>query len=162
MNIQHPEQKEWLQDADGAHREYTGRSTMRPSAGRWTRVDRGGRIRAIPARPLRGPQAVLESRVARPRMAILDEVLERAANDERARGRHRDGPPRTPEGARQHRRQEHGPALLASSRATSTRLPSRAPATSSITSARADVTTIVRRAMRSSLASPSIPATSRP
>ena len=117
MNIQVPEQKRWLQQR------------MEPEANNWP-LDRetrvrilralidGRRVRALPALPLRGPEA-LRARRRRNRARDSGRNAGARRRPQRARNRDRHGAPRPPERAGQHRRQGRQADLLASSKATS-------------------------------------------
>ena len=102
MNIQVPEQKRWLQQR------------MEPEANSWP-LDRetrlrilrsliaGRRVRALPALPLRRPEALRAGRRRDRAAPSWKRLLERAADTQRARDRHRHGASRPPEHPGQHR-----------------------------------------------------------
>ena len=125
MHIQDPEERRWIQ-------ERVERKYQKPSVDEQKYIL--GRLNAAEAF-----ETFLQTKFVGQRrfsleggeslIPLLDEVLGNAATHEHGRGRHRDGPPRPAQRAREHRRQAVREDLLASSRATSTRRWRRAPVT---------------------------------
>ncbi len=101
MHIQDPEQKRWIQQhVEGVPDDARGRRAAphpRPA-------ERGRGLRAVPAHPLRRPEALRPRRrgVDHRRCSTPCSTRRPAAG---IRGRHGHGPPRPAERARQHRRQ---------------------------------------------------------
>ena len=127
MNIQVPEQKRWLQQR------------MEPQANHWP-LDRRTRLRILRnliaaeefehflhSRFVGQKRFALEG--AETALAILEELLDRAARQQRARSRHRHGAPRAVECAGQHRRQGRSSRFSPNSKASSIPRARRARAT---------------------------------
>ena len=58
MNIQHPEEKRWLQQRMEPQREQLAARSRRRACARWSSLHPGRRVRALPAFPLHRPEAL--------------------------------------------------------------------------------------------------------
>ena len=117
MHIQDPAEKRWIQEhVEGADRDARAPTS---SATSWAGSTRPRRSRSSSARST-SARSDSASRAPRAPSRCSTPCSSAAADDRHGRRRHRHGPPRPAQRARQHRRQDLRAALPASSRAAST------------------------------------------